>query len=188
MKKFLAFFLAAMMLLSCEAAFAADEAGFEETPIGEEQDVDVTAGSSLHVAAVYFQPVDMEPAESAGLTVEESNMHIEADISWNENGLGYGVGDWLPYATVDYKVADEEGNVVLEGSFMPMNASDGPHYGANVLLEEAGSYTLTFIIHSPAENGFLLHVDDETGPEEKAFWSDPIEVVFEGWDYIPQEW
>ena len=187
MKKFAALLLAAMMALCCVAALA-EEAGFEETPIGEEQDIQVTEGSSLHVAAVYFQPVKMEPAENAGLSVEESNLHIEADISWNENGLGYGVGDWLPYATVDYKVTDADGNVVDEGTFMPMNASDGPHYGINANIETAGTYTLTFTIHNPEENGFLLHVDDETGPDEKEFWSEPVVVTFEGWDYVPQEW
>ncbi|MBQ6122477.1 MAG: iron transporter [Clostridia bacterium] len=184
MKKIFALLLAAMMLFGV-AALAEDEAGFEEFPIGEEQDVG--PDEIIHIAAVYFQPVVMEPASEAGLTVEEANIHIEADISANENNLGYGAGDWIPYLTIDYKVVDGDGNVMSEGTFMPMAASDGPHYGANIKLDVDGVYSLVLTIHSPAENGYLLHVDPETGVEGR-FWSEPIEVTFEGWEYFVQEW
>ena len=182
MKKLLALVLAAMMALGCTAALAADEIGFDEFPIGEEQDVGI-----LHVAAVYFQPVEMEPKAEAGLSVEESNLHIEADISANENDLGYGVGDWVPYLSVDYKIVGSDGKVAAEGTFMAMAASDGPHYGANIALPNADTYTVIFTIHSPEENGYLLHIDAETGVEGR-FWTEPLTVTFEGWEYIPQEW
>ena len=184
MKKLFALLLAAMMLFAV-SALAEDEAGFEEFPIGEEQDVG--PDSIIHIAAVYFQPVVMEPAAEAGLSVEEANIHIEADISANENSLGYGVGDWIPYLTIDYKVVDADGKVYSEGTFMPMAASDGPHYGANIKLDVDGVYSLVLTIHSPAENGYLLHVDPETGVEGR-FWAEPIEVTFEGWEYFVQEW
>ncbi len=184
MKKFLAFVLCLVMAFAV-AAMAEDEVGFEEFPIGEEQDVG--PDEIIHIAAVYFQPVVMEPAASAGLSVEEANIHIEADVSANENQLGYGVGDWIPYLSIDYKVVDGEGNVMAEGTFMPMAASDGPHYGANIKLDKDGLYSLILTIHSPAENGYLLHVDAETGVEGR-FWDSPIEVTFEGWEYYVQEW
>ncbi|MBR4501454.1 MAG: iron transporter [Clostridia bacterium] len=184
MKKLFALLIAAMMLFAV-SALAEDEAGFEEFPIGDEQDVG--PDSIIHIAAVYFQPVVMEPAAEAGLSVEEANIHIEADISANENSLGYGVGDWIPYLTIDYKVVDADGKVYSEGTFMPMAASDGPHYGANIKLDVDGVYSLVLTIHSPAENGYLLHVDPETGVEGR-FWSEPIEVTFEGWEYFVQEW
>ncbi len=185
MKKFFALLLSAVMLLSVGAVACAEDAGFEEFPIGDEQDVG--PDGIIHIAAVYFQPVVMEPAAEAGLTVEESNIHIEADISAKENNLAYGAGDWIPYLTIDYKVVDAEGNVFSEGTFMPMAASDGPHYGANIKLDVDGVYSLVLSIHSPAENGYLLHVDAETGVEGR-FWTDPIEVTFEGWEYFVQEW
>ena len=184
MKKLFALLLAAMMLFAV-SALAENEAGFEEFPIGDEQDVG--PDSIIHIAAVYFQPVVMEPAAEAGLSVEEANIHIEADISANENNLGYGVGDWIPYLTIDYKVVDADGKVYSEGTFIPMAASDGPHYGANIKLDVDGVYSLVLIIHSPAENGYLLHVDPETGVEGR-FWAEPIEVTFEGWEYFVQEW
>lgn len=181
MKKFLSLILAAVMVFGCSAALAT-EAGFDEFPIGEEQDAGI-----LHVAAVYFQPVEMEPKAEAGLSVEESNIHIEADVSANENDLGYGVGDWIPYLTVDYKIVGSKGNVAAEGTFMTMAATDGPHYGANVALPDADTYTVIFTFHSPAENGYLLHVDAETGVTGR-FWDEPIVVTFENWEYVPQEW
>ncbi len=182
-KRGIALLTAAVLALGCFSTVLAEEAGFEEFPIGEEIDVEM-----LHVAAVYFQPVEMEPADAAGLTREEANLHIEADVSANENDLGYGVGDWIPYMTVDYTITDQDsGDVVLEGEFMPMSASDGPHYGANIYLENAGTYTLTVRFHSPAENGYLLHVDEETGVSG-SFWEEPIVAEFTDWEYIPQEW
>lgn len=193
MKKILALVLSVAMLLSLSAAVA-EEAGFEETPIKLDgsnpesaEEVDLTE-APLHVAAVYFQPVQMEPADQAGLTVEESNIHLEADIHWNENDLGFGAGDWLSYSTVDYKIVSEaSGEVAAEGTFMVMNADDGAHYGANIKLDKADTYTLTFTIHSPVENGYLLHVDDETGVKGR-FWTDPITVEFVHWEYTVQEW
>lgn len=181
MKKILSILMVcAMIFVSCAAL--AEEAGFDEFPIGEEQDVGI-----LHVAAVYFQPVQMEPADQAGLSIEEANMHIEADISALENDLGYGVGDWVPYLTIDYKVIASDGSIKAEGSFMPMAASDGPHYGANIALAEADTYSVEMTIHSPEEQGYLLHVDEETGVPGR-FWAEPLTVTFTDWDYIPQEW
>jgi uncharacterized protein involved in high-affinity Fe2+ transport len=70
---------------------------------------------------------------------------------------------------------------------MPMNASDGPHYGANIKLGEAGKYTVRFIIESPTEAyGYLLHIDKETGVEGR-FWTTPLEVEWD-FDYTPHTW
>ncbi|MDR1520160.1 MAG: iron transporter [Planctomycetota bacterium] len=159
----------------------ADTAGFEEFPLGDEHEV-----GPLVIAGVYFQPVDMEPHGMAGLPAAESDMHIEADIAAAEgNNLGYGVGDFVPYLTVRYKAA-KEGGKTIEGAFMPMSASDGPHYGANVKLDGAGRYKITFIVENPVKQGYLLHVDSETGVPGR-FWEKPIEVSWD-FDFIPRVW
>lgn len=163
------------------AAAPGEDAGFTEIPIGDDQEV-----GPLNVAAVYFQPVDMEGGTTK-ISAEDFDIHIEADISALENDLGYGVGDWVPYLTVDYAVVAEDGTAAAEGTFMEMNASDGPHYGANIKLPDAGTYSFQLKIHSPEENGFLLHTDAETGVTGK-FWDEPLEVSFDDWEYIPQEW
>ena len=157
------------------------EAGFEEFPLGDE----IIVGP-LQVAGVYFQPVDMEPAGTGGLPASQADMHLEADISAIEgNDLGYGAGDFVPYLTVKY-IAEKKGGKKIEGSFMPMSASDGPHYGNNVKLDGPGDYRITFIIENPEKQGYLLHVDKETGVPGR-FWKEPLVV---GWDfkYVPRAW
>ena len=185
-RRLLAFVCAAAVasLSFAGIASAADAgAGFTEIPIFEDEEL-----AFINLSAVYFQPVPMAPGQES---IEDFDLHLEADISALENDLGYGVGDWIPYLTVDYKVVDEAGEVKAEGTFMPMSASDGPHYGANIKLPDAGTYSLTFTIHSPAENGYLIHSDSETGPGgllETYFADGNIEFTYDGWDYIPGEW
>lgn len=159
----------------------AETAGFEEFPLGDEQQV-----GPLNVAGVYFQPVDMEPAGLGGLPASQADMHLEADIAaLPNNDLGYGAGDFVPYLTVKYK-AQKEGGKLIEGNFMPMNATDGPHYGNNVKLDGPGRYKITFIIENPEKQSYLLHVDKETGVTGR-FWKQPLEVSWD-FDYVPRAW
>ncbi|MDR2601533.1 MAG: iron transporter [Spirochaetaceae bacterium] len=161
---------------------AADEAGFTEFSLGD----DFVLGP-LNVAGVYFQPVDMLPA-GAGLPASQSDMHIEADISAAENDLGYGVGDFVPNLTVQYEVIRSSGEKI-EGTFMPMNASDGPHYGANIKLPGAGgpgTYKFRFMIQNPEAQGYVLHVDQETGVPGR-FWGAPLTAEWDV-DYAGPAW
>ena len=163
-------------------------AGFEEYPVGDQQIAQGKDGvNELDVSVVYFQPVDMEPA-GMGPKASEASFHLEADITGDkDNDLGYGAGDFVPGLKVDYTITDKSsGKVAAEGTFMSMNASDGPHYGGNIKLPDAGQYVLALKIHSPAESGWMLHVDPETGVKGR-FWDAPIELSRD-WDYTPQEW
>ena len=191
--------LASMILaLAASAAFAVaapvsmkpGEAGFEEIPIGE------TQVGPYNVAAVYFQAVDMYPV-GKGLSREESDMHLEADIHLKpEAAIAYGFGNgediWPAYLTVKYEIAKIDGKVVMDGSFMPMNADDGPHYGANIKMPTADTYSVKLTFHSPEENGYLIHLDDETGPGSNLdeYWGNGPMVLElpDVWDYVPQEW
>ena len=158
------------------AAAPGEDAGFEEQPLGD----DVLVGP-LKVGGVYFQPVDMEP--EVGTPAAESSMHIEADVSAAaDNKLGYGAGDFVPGLTVDYTIADKSGNVVQQGTLMPMNASDGPHYGLNLPKLDAGTYDVTFTIKPPS--GWLLHTDKTTGVEGR-FWTEPLVAEFPDWQWDP---
>ena len=172
---------------STSNATDSSNAGFEEIQVDEkhsDQDVD-----ALTVNAVYFQPIDMEPS-GMGLKAADASFHLEADIHANEKGtkLGYGKGDFVPDLTVNYEIINNANNETVDsGTFMQMNASDGPHYGANIKLDEAGSYKLVLKIESPEKKGWMLHVDPETGVEGR-FWTEPLEVTFPEWNYTPQEW
>lgn len=168
-----------------EDAATDGEAGFTEIPIFEDAEV-----GFLNLSAVYFQPVPMQN-ETQNISAEDFDLHLEADISALENKLGYGVGDWVPYLTVDYDVIGSDGNSAASGTFMTMAASDGPHYGANIKLPNADTYSVKITIHSPGENGYLIHSDSETGPGgllEDYFGDGPLTYTFDGWDYTPQEW
>jgi uncharacterized protein involved in high-affinity Fe2+ transport len=112
-------------------------------------------------------------------------MHLEADISALPNDLGYGVGDFVPNLTVKYELVAEN-STVTEGNFMPMNASDGPHYGANVKFPGAGTYKVRFLITNPEAQGYLLHVDKETGVEGR-FWNEPLIAEWD-FDFVPRTW
>lgn len=165
-----------------KSSSTSDGAGFEEFPIGDDKEV-----GPLNVAMVYFQPVDMEPA-GMGLSAAESSFHLEADIhALANNDLGYAKGDFVPDLTVSYEIINKSTNeTAASGTFMQMNADDGPHYGGNVKLDQAGSYTVKLSIASPAEKGWALHVDKETGVKGK-FWTTPLEVSYD-WDYTPMQW
>ena len=164
---------------------SAGDAGFTEHPIFEDEEV-----GFINLSAVYFQAVPMDNSEGTTYTPADGEIHIEADVSALDNDLGYGVGDWIPYLTIDYEVDDAaSGEAVSEGTFMPMAASDGPHYGNNIKLDP-GSYNVTFTIHSPGESGYLIHSDAETGPGgllADVFGDGPLTYTFEGWDYAGLE-
>ena len=162
------------------------EAGFEEIPIGE------TQVGPYNVAAVYFQAVDMYPT-GKGLSREESDMHLEADIHLKpEAAVAYGFGNgediWPAYLTVKYEIAKIDGNIVMSGSFMPMNADDGPHYGANIAKGlPVGPYKLRFIIEPPTD--YLLHIDPETGVPAKEGAKDffKTHTVEFDWNYTAEQ-
>ncbi|ALF25701.1 iron transporter [Fusobacterium nucleatum] len=138
------------------------ESGFAEVPIAE------TVVGPYQVAAVYFQAVDMIP-EGKQPSAAESDMHLEADIhllpeAAKKFGFGDGEDIWPAYLTVNYKVMSEDGKTELtSGTFMPMNADDGAHYGINIKkgLIPIGKYKLQLEIKAPTD--YLLHVDSETG-------------------------
>lgn len=167
------------------AAAPGEEAGFTEIPIFEDEKADF-----LNVSAVYFQPVPMSDGINPEIPAEAYDIHLECDVSALDNDLGYGTGDWVPYLTIDYEVS-QDGAVAAAGTFMEMSASDGPHYGANIKLPNAGTYALKFTIHSPGENGYLIHTDSATGPGgllQDHFANGNIVVSYDKWDYLgPQK-
>ena len=164
---------------------ATDGAGFTEYPIFEDE-----ALSFINLSAVYFQSVPMTDSESQNYKAEDYDIHLEADISALDNNLGYGVGDWVPYLKVDYAIVDSATKqAVTDGTFMPMAASDGPHYGNNIKLDP-GTYDITFTIHSPGENNYLIHSDAETGPGgllSDVFGNGPLTYTYEGWNFAGLE-
>ena len=163
--------IAAVVLLSLGIAGAATAA---EYPIGKQQIM-----NGLEIAAVYLQPIKMEP-EGMMRKAELSDIHVEADIrAVKNNPNGFAEGDWMPNLVISYEFSKAGSTQVVKGDMMPMVASDGPHYGDNVKLMGPGKYTLKLIISPPSANAgahFGRHVDKETGV---GAWFKPFEVVNE---------
>ena len=158
------------------------EGGFTEIPIWEDEEV-----GFLNVNGVFFQPV---PMSNGNENIEGFDMHFEADVSALDNNLGFGKGDWVPYMTVDFDIIASDGTTAASGTFMPMNADDGPHYGANIALPNADTYSVKLTFHNPEENGYLIHLDDETGPGGNlGDYEWPLVLELDNvWDYAPVEW
>lgn len=141
-----------------------------EYPIGE-----AVATNGMEIAAVYLQPVIMEPMLPGMET--PSDIHLEADIhAAADNKNGFGEGDWIPYLEIAYQIEKVDSEWRSIGTFMPMIASDGPHYGSNVKLDGAGKYRLRYHITPPLANGFYRHTDRETGVDK---WWQPLELKWE---------
>ena len=155
-------------------AFATLPALGLETPIGKPQ---IKAG--MEIAAVYLQPVPMEPAGMMR-AVADSDVHLEADIhAQSNNANGFPDGAWIPYLGVKYEITKFGGTQKLAGELMPMVASDGPHYGDNVKLMGPGKYKLRLSIEPPGASAhahFGRHTDKETGV---GAWFAPFAVEYE---------
>ncbi len=145
-----------------------------EYPIGEPQ-----LGHGMEVAAVYLQPIEMDPPAMMA-PAAETDIHLEADIhATADNRNGFAEGDWLPNLHVEYVLTKTDDGQETAGAFMPMVASDGPHYGDNVKLFGPGKYTLQLSIHSqphnPQDAHFGRHVDKETGVAD---WPESFSVSY----------
>ncbi len=127
-----------------------------ERPIGDPVDK-----NGMEIAAVYLQPVKMD---HAALTTGRKDVHLEADIhAVKGNRNGFGAGEWIPYLGIAYRIEKVGSNWSAHGSFMPMIASDGPHYGVNMGLDGPGEYKLDYEISPPPSRDMHRHTDKETG-------------------------
>jgi periplasmic iron binding protein len=145
--------------------------GFREYPIGEVEK------NHMRIAAVWLPPVTMEGQDPIS---GQDVIHLEADVaSTRGNPNGFGLGEWVPYLTVNYEIAKADGTVVKKGEFQAMVAADGPHYGATLQMPGPGLYRVKYSLKPPSFKGFGRHCDKLTGV---AGWWKPFEVNFD-WKY-----
>jgi uncharacterized protein involved in high-affinity Fe2+ transport len=135
--------------------------------------------NGLEVGVVYLQPVPMEPAGMMR-DVKSSDVHLEADVrATHDNHNGFPDGSFVPYLDIKYEITKAGSSDVLSGSFMPMVASDGPHYGDNVKLLGPGKYKVKLTISPPGADAhahFGRHTDKETGV---APWFAPFTLEYD---------
>ncbi|GJE12942.1 34 kDa membrane antigen [Methylobacterium longum] len=146
----------------------------KEVPIGPH-----VTRNGLEVAAVYLQPIEMDPP---GMMREaaQSDIHLETDIrAAKDNRNGFAEGDWVPALDVRFEAVKLDGDKATDqkvaGMLMPMVANDGPHYGDNVKLFGPGRYRLKVTVAPPGKaSHFGRHVDKETGVGP---WFEPFDVT-----------
>lgn len=152
-----------VLLFALLGAFASSpalayEERIKEYPIGSPKEI-----NRMRIAAVYLLPIDMEP-RGMDLPQSQADVHLEADIHASRGNLnGFGAGEWIPFLKVGYTLVNVDTGETKSGTFMPMVAKDGPHYGSNVKMMGAGNYTLSFVIDPPSKQGFGRHTDVATG-------------------------
>jgi len=157
-------------LVATAALLGAGSTTAAEMPIGKP-----VQRNAMEIGAVYLQPVVMAPT-LAGMN-GGADVHLEADIRARpKNPNGFAPGEWVPYLGVTYRIQKLGSDWSAFGQFMPMVASDGPHYGANVKLDGPGKYRLTYRITPPPYQGFYRHTDEETGV---APWWKPFDVSWQ---------
>lgn len=163
-------------LLSGLTALAHGAEKIKEYPAGEEKNI-----NHMKIAAVYLKPIDMEP-RGTDLPASQADIHLEADIHATKgNPNGFGAGEWIPYLTIKYKLENLDTGAKKEGTFMPMVAKDGPHYGGNIKMMGAGNYKVAYTIESPAKQGFGRHTDAATGVGK---WFQPFTADYK-FKYVP---
>jgi uncharacterized protein involved in high-affinity Fe2+ transport len=144
----------------------------KEHPIGDD-----VVKNHLQIAAVWLDSVSM-----AGMPEPTSDViHLEADVkSTAENPNGYAKDEFVAYLKVKYEIVDAaSGKLVQSDDLSPMIASDGQHYGANIVKPAPGSYRLIYKIEPPSAGGLGRHID-------VAPWWEPFEVSFD-WTVEPVE-
>ena len=135
--------------------------------------------SGMEIAAVYLQPIEMEP-EGMMAKASDSDIHLEADIkALASNANGFPEGSWVSHLVIKYELTKQGSSEKITGELMPMVANDGPHYGDNVKLRGPGKYRLKYFIAPPSANKrspFGRHTDRATGVRP---WFKPFEVEYE---------
>ncbi len=174
MKKQLTAVLAMVFVLALSVtAFSAE---FKEYPAGEPVEM-----NKMEIAAVYLNAIDMEP-RGIDLPASLADIHMEADIHATKgNPNGFGAGEWMPYLTITYVLTNKDTGKVKTGTFMPMVAKDGPHYGSNLKMMGPGNYSIAYTIEPPSKQGFGRHTDKASGVGK---WFEPFTVDFD-FKYVP---
>ncbi|MDQ0467622.1 iron transporter [Labrys wisconsinensis] len=127
----------------------------------------------MQFSPAYLTGIEMD-RHPAGMSMDPKAVHIEIDIhAAKGEAHGFPEDAWIPYCTVRLTV-EKVGAKYKEAKVLaPMEAGDGPHYANNFAMAGPGEYKATYVVEPPSSNGFIRHVDKETGVPE---WWKPVTV------------
>ncbi len=151
-------------------------AAIPERPIGEEVVKNHVRVNAVHASGVSMDGMSGPPSGS-------DLIHLEADVKATEdNPNGFAKDEFVPYLKINYSIVPASGgSAVDKGELFPMVASDGLHYGANIVRPRPGDYRLIYDIQPPSVNGLGRHVGAVGGV---AGWWGPFQASFE-WTVEP---
>ena len=132
--------------------------------------------NDMEIASSYLVGIEMAPMPP-GMEMGSDAVHLETDVhATADNKWGFSDGEWIPYLTITYLLT-KEGDAKYKqiGHLLPMSAKDGAHYANNVVMDGPGRYTVVLRYESPQTNGYLHHVDKETGIPD---WWGPFAETF----------
>ena len=106
----------------------------------------------------HVEPVSMHLAEN------ETHVHIEARVNWDEENIPEGTpgGGFVPYLHVVAKVTNEKTGISSFIDLLPhINLVDNFHYARNMALPGSvnDTYSVKFSITPPAQAELALHKD-----------------------------
>jgi periplasmic iron binding protein len=129
----------------------------------------------MEIVANYLVGIEMAPMQPDMLHGPDV-IHLEADVhATADNVYGIPDGAWVPYLTIEYTLTKAGTSWQEKGKLLPMTAKDGPHYANNVKMNGPGQYKLIYRFVPPEANGFLRHIDTETGVPA---WWEPFTQEF----------
>lgn len=148
-----------MLAIAASATFALSHAAHaREYPIGGP-----VHANDMEIAANYLVGIEMAPMPP-GMAMGPDTVHLETDVhATADNVWGFADGAWIPYLGIDYTLTKQGSDWKATGHMLAMTAKDGPHYANNVKMDGPGTYTVVLRYATPETNGFLRHVDAETG-------------------------
>jgi periplasmic iron binding protein len=132
----------------------------------------------MEIVANYLVGVRMEEMSDHGQHAVEGPdvIHLEADVHATADNIhGFADAAWIPYLSIAFSLEKIGGDWRAAGNLRAMTAKDGPHYAENVRMNGPGQYRLTYRFTPPSSNGFLRHIDEETGVPP---WWQPFTVDF----------
>ena len=118
---------------------------------------------NLQIVPNYLTGIRMDQMPK-GMDISSDAIHLEADVhATKDEKHGFSEDAWIPYLTINFTLTKQGNDFKKTGTLAAMTAADGPHYANNVAMAGPGTYDLTYEILPPSSNGFIRHIDKETG-------------------------
>jgi periplasmic iron binding protein len=151
-------YLAAISAIGAALALGCSTAGAGEFYIGEP-----VVKEGLQLVPNYLTGIEMD-RHPPGMAMSKDAIHVEIDVhAAKDEKHGFSEDAWMPYLTIHTTIEKIGGKYKETKVLAPMTAGDGPHYANNFKMDGPGKYKITYVIDPPSKQGFIRHVDKETG-------------------------